>query len=622
MKVQALTFVIFFLLIINFSLSAQVDSIITPDSLKTGSAEKAVELLIRSDSIAMADSINKAVLKKQLDELKSFERSKRLKIEQELEEIRRKDSTRKANMIEEVNRLKNNAVGFPVIVHKDTLFTIYTKIGSLRAEERAEVIYERLEELYKRFLLNTDSLTLVENGQNAELYFKDKIILSVTELDELWYEKTKGELASEYKTVILRDIAIYKKDKSLLKKLKEIGLALLVIIVQILLIKGINFIFRAKINVFLWDKRGVWFKGVTFRKQEIINQNRETSAIIFIVKLFRYAIIAILLYISIPILFSIFPPTQRLAEVLFGYILSPLKTIGKSVLSYTPEFITILVILTITRYLLKFIKFIFQEIETEKITIPGFFPDWAKPSYSIIKVLILAFMFIVIFPYLPGSDSAVFKGVSVFIGVVFSLGSTSIIGNMVAGLVITYMRPFKIGDRIKIGEVTGNVVEKTAFVTRVRTPKKEFITIPNSNILSSNVINYSNSKIQGGLVVHTTVTIGYDVPWRQVHQILVNAAKKTSNLNLDIAPFVLQTSLDDFYVSYQLNAHTNEPDKQPGIYSELHQNIQDGFNEAGIEILSPHYRAARDGNQMAVPKEYLPEDYKTPGFIVKHEKDL
>lgn len=621
MKAPVLTIVISFLLIFNFSLSAQVDSIITPDSLKTGSAEKAVELLIRSDSIAMADSINKAVLKKQLDELRSFERSKRIKIEQELEEIRRKDSTRQANMVKEVNRLKKNAIGFPVIVHKDTLLIVYTKIGSLTAEERAEVINERLEELYKAFLTKTDSLFIVTNGQNAELYFKDKIILSVTELDELWFEKSKKELANSYKELIITDIAKYKEDKSLLKKLKEIGLALLVIVIQLVLIKLINVFFRAKVNVFLWDKRGVWFKGIKFRNQEIVNQNRETSAIIFLVKLFRYAIIAILLYISIPILFSIFPPTQRLAEVLFGYILSPLKTISKSVLGYTPEFITILVIIVITRYLLKFIKFLFHEIETEKITIPGFFADWAKPSYNIIKVLILAFMFIVIFPYLPGSDSAVFKGVSVFIGIVFSLGSTSIIGNMVAGLVITYMRPFKIGDRIKIGEVTGNVVEKTAFVTRVRTPKKEFITIPNSNILSSNVINYSNSKLQGGLVVHTTVTIGYDVPWRQVHQILINAAKKTSNLNLDIAPFVLQTSLDDFYVSYQLNAHTNEPDKQPGIYSELHQNIQDGFNEAGIEILSPHYRAARDGNQMAVPKEYLPEDYKTPGFIVKHEKD-
>nr|WP_321452928.1 mechanosensitive ion channel family protein [uncultured Carboxylicivirga sp.] len=621
MRTLVLYCIVSFFLLISFCISAQVDSINKSDTVKTGSAEKVVQLLMRSDSIALADSINTLILKKQLEELRSFERSKRIKIEQELEEIKRKDSIQQLNMITDVNRLKKDAVGFPVLIHKDTLFMVYTKIGSLTADERAEVINERLEKLYKAFVIKTDSLNVATNGQNAELYYNDKIILSVTEYDELWFEKSKNELIHNYKQLIVNDIVKYKKDKSLLKKLREFGLALLVIVIQILLIKLINVFFRAKINVLLWNKRGVWFKGIKFRNQEIVNQNRETSAIIFVVKLFRYAIIAILLYISIPILFSIFPSTQRLAEVLFGYILSPLKTISRSILSYTPEFITILVIILITRYLLKFIKFIFHEIETEKITIPGFFADWAKPSYNIIKVLILAFMFVVIFPYLPGSESPVFKGVSVFLGIVFSLGSTSVIGNMVAGLVITYMRPFKLGDRIKIGEVIGNVVEKTAFVTRIQSPKNEFITIPNSNILSSNVTNYSNSKLQGGVVVHTTVTIGYDVPWRQVHQILINAAKKTSNLNSDIAPFVLQTSLDDFYVSYQLNAHTNEPDKQPGIYSELHQNIQDGFNEAGIEILSPHYRAARDGNQMAVPKEYLPEDYKTPGFIVKHEKD-
>ena len=291
-----------------------------------------------------------------------------------------------------------------------------------------------------------------------------------------------------------------------------------------------------------------------------------------------------------------------------------------SFLGYIPELITIGVILFVTRYVLKFLKFIATEIEEENFVFSGFFSDWAKPTYNIVKVFVIAFMIIVIFPYLPGSDSAVFKGVSVFIGVIFSLGSSSIIGNLVAGLVITYMRPFKVGDRIKIGEVVGNVVEKTPFVTRIRTPKKESITIPNSNVLSSNVVNYSNTKLQGGLVVHTTITIGYDVPWRQVHQLLINAAKNTSNLNLTIAPFVLQTSLDDNYVSYQLNAHTNDPDKQPLIYSELHQNIQDGFNNAGLEILSPHYQSARDGNHIVVPKDYVPEGYKAPKFRVNIDR--
>ncbi len=611
-----------FLLIVTLSVNAQTVST-TQNVVDTSNntADKAVKLLLKSDSIAIADSINAVVLQRQLEELKSFERSKRLKIERELAEIKEKDSIRQMKMIEEVKRLKNKSTGYPVLVHKDTLFFVYTKIGALTAEERARIINERLKELYRSFLLQSDSIILEHNGQNAELYFKDKILLSITELDELWFEKTKTEIASEYKSLITSDIAVYKKDRSLLKTVKEIGLALVVILIQWALIKALNVFFKLRINTYIELKKTRWFKGVKFRNQEIINQEKQTAAALFLAKIIRLSVITILLYLSIPILFSIFPPTQRLAEVLFGYILSPVRRIAASVLGYIPELITIGVIITIVRYVLKVINYLALEIGNEKITIPGFFPEWAKPSYNIIKMLILAFMFVVIFPYLPGSDSEIFKGVSVFIGIVFSLGSTSIIGNMIAGLVITYMRPFKIGDRIKIGEVTGNVVEKTAFVTRIRTPKKEFITIPNSNILSSNVINYSNSKQQGGLVVHTTVTIGYDVPWRQVHQILINAAKKTSNLNLEIAPFVLQTSLDDFYVSYQLNAHTNEPDKQPAIYSELHQNIQDGFNEQGIEILSPHYRAARDGNAMAVPKDYLPDEYSSPAFKIKNEKE-
>ena len=346
---------------------------------------------------------------------------------------------------------------------------------------------------------------------------------------------------------------------------------------------------------------------------------KSLMSVLFILKIIRYLIILILLYLTIPILFSIFPPTRRLADLLFGYILSPLRKIAISVVEYIPELITIVIIIFITRYVLKFFKFLSQEIKAEKLKIPGFFPDWASPTYNIVKVLVLAFMFIVIFPYLPGSDSPVFKGVSVFLGIVFSLGSSSIIGNMIAGLVITYMRPFQIGDRIKIGDVLGDVIEKTPFVTRIRTPKKEFITLPNSNILASSVVNYSTSKREDGIILHTTITIGYDVPWRQVHELLIEAALKTKHVNKSTQPFVLQTSLDDFYVSYQLNAHTNEPSMQPAIYSELHQNIQDGFNEAGIEIMSPHYRATRDGNAVTLPFNYWPKDYKIPGFKIENK---
>jgi small-conductance mechanosensitive channel len=227
-----------------------------------------------------------------------------------------------------------------------------------------------------------------------------------------------------------------------------------------------------------------------------------------------------------------------------------------------------------------------------------------------------------IFPYLPGSDSPAFQGVSIFLGVLFSLGSTSAIANIIAGLVITYMRPFTIGDRVRIAETEGDIIEKNLLVTRIRTVKNVDITIPNAMVLGSHITNFSSSAQDRGLILHTSVTIGYDAPWRKVHELLLGAALRTEHVMKDPAPFVLQKSLGDFYVSYELNALTDQPNMMVRIYSDLHQNIQDTFNEAGVEIMSPHYGAMRDGNQMAIPNEYLPPAYHAPSFRLHPLSDL
>jgi small-conductance mechanosensitive channel len=314
-----------------------------------------------------------------------------------------------------------------------------------------------------------------------------------------------------------------------------------------------------------------------------------------------------IVYLSLPLLFSIFPSTEGYTTTLLRWILTPAKLAIMGFVDFLPSLITILVIVVIFKYSIKLIKFFFDEIKQENIKIDGFYSDWAMPTFNIIRFLMFAFMLVIIFPYLPGSDSDIFKGVSVFVGILFSLGSSNAIANMVAGLVITYMRPFKIGDFIKIGEVSGEVIEKTALVTRIRTPKFEDITIPNATILSSTSTNFSANTIQSkdGLLVHTTVTIGYDVPWEAIYKALIEAALKTEMVEKSPAPFVLQTSLDDFYVSYQINVYTKQPTKQPSIYSSLHQNIQDSFNSAGIEIMSPHYNAFRNGNKTTIPENYL-----------------
>jgi small-conductance mechanosensitive channel len=231
-------------------------------------------------------------------------------------------------------------------------------------------------------------------------------------------------------------------------------------------------------------------------------------------------------------------------------------------------------------------------------------------------MMVIALTIIVIFPYLPGSKSPAFQGISIFVGVLLSLGSSSAVANAIAGIILTYMRSFLIGDWVKIGDTTGEVVEKNILVTRILTPKNEVITIPNATVMGGSVMNYTHEAKNAGVIFHTTVTIGYDAPWKMVNRLLLDAAMATENVLGDPQPFVLQTALNDFYVSYELNAYTDVPRRMQFIYSELHQNIQDKFNEAGVEICSPHFSSLRDGNTIAIPQQYIADDYKAPGFRV------
>ena len=192
------------------------------------------------------------------------------------------------------------------------------------------------------------------------------------------------------------------------------------------------------------------------------------------------------------------------------------------------------------------------------------------------------------------------QGVSIFVGVLLSLGSTTAVANVVAGIVITYTRAFRIGDYVQISDTEGKIIERTAFVTRIRTTKNVEVSMPNASIMSDKVINYSTQAKQSGITLHTGVTIGYDVPWPKVQELLLAAANATEHIEQDPAPFVLQTSLDDNYVAYELNAYTRRADIRPRIYSDLHANILDAFHMAGVEITSPHYRAIRDGNDPAI----------------------
>ena len=296
--------------------------------------------------------------------------------------------------------------------------------------------------------------------------------------------------------------------------------------------------------------------------------------------------------------------------------MAPIYAVAGAIIGFIPNLFFIVVIVIITRYILRFTKMFFNEIKTGHIAFPGFHAEWAEPTSKLLRTLIIIFAVVVASPYLPGFGSPAFQGISIFLGVLLSLGSTAAIANIVAGAVLTYMRPFKAGDRVRIADTMGDVIEKTLLITRIKTIKNVEITIPNAMVLGSHMINFSALAEEQGLIIHTSVTIGYDAPWRQVHDLLISAARSTQHLLEEPSPFVLQTSLDDYYVSYELNAYTAHAKELLQIQSELHQNIQDKFNEAGVEIMSPAFTALRDGNQTALPEDYLPKTAAPRGFRI------
>ena len=395
----------------------------------------------------------------------------------------------------------------------------------------------------------------------------------------------------------------------------EIVLTLFATAVLILVLRVIGRVFpKAYATLDSW--RGTRIRSFYIQKVEILPSDRATDILITLAKYIYVALVLVLIYFYISLVFSFFPLTEALAVRLFGYAVSAFNVVWKALVSYLPSIFLIAVIALITRYVIKLVRFIFTEIGRGTITIPGFYSDWAGPTFKIVRLMIIVLAAVMIFPYLPGSATPAFQGVTIFLGFLLSLGSTAVVANVVAGIVLTYMRAFDIGDRVRIADTVGDVVETTLLVARVRTIKNVDVTIPNAMVLGSHIINFSSPAEEVGLILHAAVTIGYDVPWRKVHELLIAAARATQHILEEPAPFVLQTSLDDFYVSYELNAYTREPNKMATIHSELFQNVQDRFNEAGVEILSPHYTALRDGHHTTIPEDYLPAAYRPPALRV------
>lgn len=585
--------------------SLSVHTQIQPDSTGVIDNSQAVEIMIRAQNENLTTSVREQILMEQLEQLKAQDYRQRRAVEKQLEDLRISDSLRRVDERRRIDSLRQQAQGAPVIVRGDTLYLVYTNLGSVTPNERAQLNSEKIVRTAKMFSLKTDSLVVADNASTSDIMFGSQVLVSITDADALWMDASRSDLGRLYRDQIMMSIVQYKKDVNLLTILKTVMSCLLVVVGLYFALRGTSYLFRRVIDRQIKAHKHKWFRGIRIKELEIMRASRELRGALFVSKMLRYLFYILLCYLAILFLFGIFPFTQRLADTLFHWIWSPFYGMIKGVIRYLPNLFKIIVIIFVFRYVVKFCRYLTREIESGRLVIPGFYKDWGKATFNIVRIFLYAFMIILIFPYLPGSDSGVFQGVSVFIGVLFTLGSTSVIGNLMAGMVITYMRPFRIGDRIRISDVLGDVVEKTPFVIRICTHKNEIVTVPNSTVLSANVINYSATSENGeGLIVNATIGIGFDIPWRQVNQLLIEAALKTEYILPTPQPFVLQTAFGDFSVSYQLCAYTKDPWKQATIYSQLYQNIQDVFREAGIEILTTHYQSFRDGNKSTVPGDF------------------
>ena len=552
------------------------------------------------------DSLHLLKIKEDLETSRLNEANLRMEIEQMKLKYDAADSLKLAKQRLRIDSLRRMTPGIPVIVEGDTLYYLFAKRGGHTPQQRAEMNAAAITELGKRFNLQPDSVYIESSDIVTDLMYGNKVLSSFTDQDGLWEGCSRDQLAAAKRKVIVDKLKVMKDEHSLWQLGKRVLYFILVIVGQFLLFKLTIWLFN-KLKARIQRLKDTKLKPISIQDYELLDTQKQVNLLVFLASLLRYAVMLLQLILTVPLLFAIFPQTKDLAYKLFSYIWEPIKSIFLGIVEYIPNLFTIFVIWLAVKYLVRLVRYLASEIQSERLKIGGFYADWAMPTFHIVRFLLYAFMIAMIYPYLPGSKSGVFQGISVFVGLIVSLGSSTVIGNIIAGLVITYMRPFKLGDRIKLNDTTGNVIEKTPLVTRIRTPKNEVVTIPNSFIMSSHTVNFSQSARDYGLIIHSEVSIGYDIPWRKTHQLLIEAALNTPGVVDDPRPFVLETSLQDYYPVYQVNAYIKDANQLAQVYSDLHQNIQDRFNEEGIEIMSPHYIATRDGSETTIPKDDLRE---------------
>ncbi len=482
-----------------------------------------------------------------------------------------------------------------VLFHGKELITV-SRISSVSAEARAETLQRRFKRQAKSPLVSTENFSVYHDDdlEVSVIMSGVEILTSVWEVDAKFHDVPREQLAEEWCDEIKKGIEQYRKDYTSEAIVKSSVFAALASVAFLIIWFVLRLLCRKERKALEKKFAGQkMFKFLDGDSLVTINGN--------LVKFIRAVVMIWVFVIYLNLVLSFFPWTFNLSAKLFEMVSTPLINFGHDFVKNLPNLFALIVIGVIVWFVLRSLKHIFNQIGEGKVRINGFYRDWADPTYRLVRIVIIVFAAVIAFPFIPGSSSPAFKGISIFMGVLLSLGSTSAVGNIVAGLVLTYMRPFVSNDFVEISGLRGTVVSRGTFSTRLRTPTNEIISIPNASVSANHIINFSRMAEKGGVNVGATVTIGYDEPWRKIHELLIASAKDVPDVLENPPPKVLQLSLDDFYVKYKLIVTTKHPERRFPMRSNLYQNIQDNFAKAGVEIMSPHYQYNRTGNESTIP---------------------
>ena len=534
------------------------------------------------------DSLREVLLREEFANLAAPKSAELEKYKKELRRIREDDSLRLAQEKEEINRLREKVEPHLVQFDHKILFKIYSGLGPFSAKDRALNATQQIEKVFEGKIYIKDSLKAQKAHNYINILYSGNIITSISEEDALWEESTQEELADRYLNIIQTSVEASREahtfENTVSRWLQALGIVVGFVLLSLLTDRLFGFVIR-KIICSCERKEG----GLEVKNYQVMNNRQLKKFLVRILKWLRIIIKIFLFGVSLSLIFIVFPATEHWMMMLLHWLSAPLKEVFDSFVEYIPNMLRIIIILIVGNYLNKLLRFITIEIEREKLRIKGFHTEWARPTYQLMRIFLVAFTIIMVFPFLPGADTSAFKGISVFFGVILSLGSSSAIANTIAGFIITYMRPFKVGDWIKVNDITGQVIEKTALVTRLRTINNEDVTVPNSMILTNKTINYSSSTPEKGLILNVEMSLRHDIPYHTINHLMIKAALETVGIEPSPAPYVLKNKILETNVVYQLNAYTLQPDRMFYIISDLNENLIKTFEEAGIPMLSPVY---------------------------------